>query len=711
MRVLTDVAAIDREFDYAVPAAWHGDGRAGRLAVGTMVRVALQGRRVGGWITECDPEPEVQPARILESGPDGAPGAGTDSHAGPAPSAGARPGSTPDDGSDPAPELRLGLLFDEGAAGGPEGGTPPGGVRSDPIPDAGDSAAPELRPLAKLVGVGPSPELLNLARWAARRWVGRRATFFGTASPPRVVEAVPAAPAASSPVPAVSPEPGPATGTPAAAFDAGSPEFWDAAFDGPVSVVRIAPAADRGPLLAAALRRGEVLLIAPHVADAARLADWVRRRGVTAALLPDRWAQAAAGGVVIGTRAAVFGPAPRLAAVVVLDEHDESLVAEDAPTWGAREVAVERARRAGVPCVLVSPIPTLEARLLASGPLVAPPRHIEREGWPTVEVVDQRDPEVGRHGLLSEVLAARLRSCGRAVCVLNRRGRARLLACGGCGELVLCDSCGAVVGEHTATGTAAAETPAAETAAAETAAAETSAARAGRVELACRRCGERRPRVCAGCGATRLRTLRPGVTKLRDELEILLGEPVAESSGTSRSGVDPAAPAADSRVVIGTEAALHRVPGADLVAFLDFDQELSAPRYRANEQAMALLARAARLVGPRSAGGRILVQTRQPDHPVVEAARTADPDLLSRHDRRQREQLGLPPFGALAEVAGAAAPAFVERLGRPAGLEVSALDGGRWVVRATDRTTLLEALRATERPPGRLRLAVDPLRL
>ena len=93
--------------------------------------------------------------------------------------------------------------------------------RSDPIPDAGDSAAPELRPLAKLVGVGPSPELLNLARWAARRWVGRRATFFGTASPPRVVEAVPAAPAASSPVPAVSPEPGPATGAPAAAVRCG----------------------------------------------------------------------------------------------------------------------------------------------------------------------------------------------------------------------------------------------------------------------------------------------------------------------------------------------------------------------------------------------------------------------------------------------------------------------------------------------------------
>ena len=590
MRVLTDVVALDREFDYEVPESWHQDGRADRLAVGTMVRVTLHNRRVGGWVTALDP------------------------------------------------------------AGEP----------------------PDLLPLAKLVGAGPPAEVLDLAGWAAKRWAGRRATFYGTASPPRVVESVP--PSGVSPMPQAGG---------AGADPAGT---WEDAFERSVSAVRIPPAGDRGPLLAAALRRGDVLLVVPQVAEAARLAGWVRRRGMAAALLPDDWARAAAGGVVVGTRAAVFGPMPRLGAVVVLDEHDEALVAEDSPTWSAREVAVERARRAGAPCVLVSPLPTLEAQELALGDVLSVPRHTEREGWPSLEVADQRDPEVARRGLLTETLVARLRSCNSAVCVLNRKGRARLLACAGCGELVVCDSCGAAVRED--------------------ASAEHDDASTG---LACPRCGERRPRVCSECGATRLRVLRPGVARLREELEVLLGEQVAEVSGPARS---PAGSRdAESRVVIGTEAALHRGTGADLVAFLDFDQELSATRYRANEQAMALLARAARLVGPRSGGGRILVQTRQPDHPVLQAAGTADPGLLSTHDRALRQQLGFPPFRVLAEIAKSAAPAFIERLGRPLGVDIAEVGEDHWVVRSADRDLLLDALAAVERPPGRLRLAIDPLRL
>lgn len=611
MRVLTDVVAVDREFDYEVPESWQTDGRAARLAVGTMVRVVLKGRRVGGWVTACDPEAEGRPG---------------------------------------AAELQPGLRLGEGPGTAAEHGV-------------------DLQPLAKLVGVGPPPEALELAGWAARRWAARRATFYGTASPPRVVDVVPRPHGRRFP-----------TVPPGTLPSAGYEAIWESAFEQEVSLVRIPPAGDRGPLLASALRRGDVLLVVPEVAEAARLAGWVRRRGVPAASLPEDWAQAAAGGVVVGTRAAVFGPMPHVGAVVVLDEHDEALVAEDSPTWSAREVAVERARRAGAPCVLVSPIPTLEARELASGEQITLPRHVERDGWPNLEVVDQRDPEVGRHGLLTEPLMSRLRTCERAVCVINRKGRARLLACTSCGDLVVCDSCGAAVGES-----------------------------GDARDLECLRCGERRPRVCSGCGATRLKTLRPGVTKLRDELEVLLGEQVTEVSGTARSSGESDNPA--SRVVIGTEAALHRAGEADLVVFLDFDQELSVTRYRANEQAMALLARAARLAGPRSGAGRILVQTRQPDHPVLQAAGTADPELLSSHDRDLRQQLGFPPFGALAEIAGAAAGTFVERLGRPLGLEVSELGENRWVVRATDRDHLLDALAGVERPPGRLRLAIDPLRL
>jgi primosomal protein N' (replication factor Y) len=585
VRVLTDVVAVDREFDYEVPAAWHRDGRASRLHVGTMVRVALKGRRVGAWVTACDPESE----------------------------------------------------------------------------------SVELQPLARLVGAGPPPEVLRLADWAARRWAGRRAAFYRTASPPRVVEAQPRRD--DHPIPPA---------VPTAAPGAGPDTTWEAAFEQAVSLVRVPPAGDRGPLLAAALRRGGVLLVVPQVADAARLAGWVRRRGVAAALLPQEWERAAAGGVVVGTRAAVFAPMRSLAAVVVLDEHDEALASEDSPTWSAREIAVERARRAGAPCVLVSPIPTLEAQELADGDPITLPRHIEREGWPHIEIVDQRDPEVGRHGLLTETLVARLRSCGRAVCVLNRKGRARLLACAGCGNLVVCDACGAAAAEGAAGG------------------------------LDCLRCGEQRPLVCSGCGAVRLKTLRPGVARLREELEVLLGEPVAEVSGPARLGPSGEP---EARVVIGTEAALHRGGAADLVAFLDFDQELSAVRYRANEQAMALLARAARLVGPRSAGGRILVQTRQPHHSAVEAARAADPGLLSSHDRDLRQQLGFPPFGALAEIAKSAAPAFIERFGRPLGVDIADVGEGRWILRAADRDRLLDTLAAVDRPPGHLRLAIDPLRL
>ena len=90
----------------------------------------------------------------------------------------------------------------------------------------------------------------------------------------------------------------------------------------------------------------------------------------------------AAGATVVGTRAAAWAPVGNLAAIVVLDEHDEAHQQEQAPTWHARDVAIERARRAGVPCLLTSPCPTQEA--LSWGRLLQPPRVRERAGWPTV---------------------------------------------------------------------------------------------------------------------------------------------------------------------------------------------------------------------------------------------------------------------------------------------------------------------------------------
>src|SRR4029079_9282280 len=140
--------------------------------------------------------------------------------------------------------------------------------------------------------------------------------------------------------------------------------------------------------------------------------------------------------------------------------------------------------------------------------------------------------------------------------------------------------------------------------------------------------------------------LRPGVTRLRDEIEAAAGRAAVLVTGS-----EPLPPG-DAKVSVAPEAALHRVEQADTVAFLDFDRELLAPRYRAGEQAMALLARAATVVGPRARGGRILVQTFLPQHPVLQAAVRADPGRLADHEREQRKLLGQPPFGPYPEIEG-----------------------------------------------------------
>jgi primosomal protein N' (replication factor Y) len=219
--------------------------------------------------------------------------------------------------------------------------------------------------------------------------------------------------------------------------------------------------------------------------------------------------------------------------------------------------------------------------------------------------------------------------------------------------------------------------------------------------LSCARCGTTRPTVCLECGSTRLKMLRVGVSRIREELEALTGRPVGEV--TAETGPLPTA-----GVLVGTEAVLHRAGPVDGVAFLDFDQELLAPRVRAAEEALALLARASRLVGGRRRRGRVLVQTRVPAHEALVAALTADPGRLSVSEAGVRAALRLPPESAVALVSGEVAPAFVSSL---SGVEVMGPDRDRWLIKAADHEALSAALTAVSRPTGRLRIEVDPLRL
>ena len=581
-RVLPDVPAIDRAFDYAVPAAL-----ADRVEVGTIVRVPLQGRRVRGWVIEPDSEP-------------------------------------------------------------------PAGVR--------------LVPLAKVSGVGPDAGLIELCRWVAWRWAGRLATLLRLASPERNLVSRPALRVR------------PATG------GAAEPVALEALGAGAgVHVLQVPPDETAEGVAIAAARLGQVLFVHPSAEGVTAVGRALRRAGAAAARWPRDHAEALGGASVVGGRSTVFAPAPALAAVVVWDEHDESLQNESSPTWHPREIAVERARRAGVPCLLVSPVPSLEARAAATGAIRSAGRSAVRRGWAPVVVVDRRGEDLGRTGLYSPVTVAAVREVaragGRVACVLNRTGRARLLACRSCGVVVDCERCGASV------------------------------RLTDEQMLACGRCGAERPPVCLRCGSSALAVLRPGVSGAREELEALVREPVTAITGGVRPGPGSDPLVEEARVLIGTEAVLHRVPGADLVVFLDLDQELLAPRYRAAEEALALLAAASRLVGGRSRGGRVLVQTRRPDHEVIRAAVHADPGLLAAVEAERRRLLGFPPAATVAVVGGEAAGELVSRLGRPEGVEVMGPENGRWLLRAEEREVLLDALAAAERPSGRLRLWVDPVRL
>ena len=519
-------------------------------------------------------------------------------------------------------------------------------------------AGVDPKPLTKISGVGPSAEIIELADWARWRWAARTPVpFLRTASPPRMVASLPATGVRRHPVPPAD------------------DEVLQGSFAGGPAVLRLPPTADDIPVVQAAVSLGDALIVCASRAQASRVAARLVRAGVPTALHPDGWADAAAGGVtVVGTRASIWASMPDLAAIVVFDEHDEVHQEERTPTWHVREVALERARRRGIPCVLTSPMPSLEA--LDAARLVTIDRAAERDGWPKVVVADRRDEDTARNALFSPAFVRVARSDERVVCVLNQKGRAVLLACGSCRNLARCEACDAAV------------------------------QRPGDDELVCRRCGATRPVVCASCGSTGLKTVRMGVSRVSDDLEALAGEPVAVVTADDDAAV------ADARLFVGTEAALHRIDHADVVAFLDLDQELLAPRHRAAEQALALLVRASRLVGGRHGTGRLLLQTRSPEHETVQAALHGDPTPVTDAERLRRRDFRFPPEVAMAEVSGEAAAAFVESLtASPVlGIEVVGPVHGVWRITAPDHRTLCDALDGVERPSGRLRLAVDPTR-
>jgi primosomal protein N' (replication factor Y) (superfamily II helicase) len=305
--------------------------------------------------------------------------------------------------------------------------------------------------------------------------------------------------------------------------------------------------------------------------------------------------------VVIGTRPAVFAPVPRLGLIWVSREAHPGHREERAPYHRVSEVAAARARLTGAVCVLAGLVHSSETATSPDVTWVRASRARERASAPLVETA-RPGPE-DRSPRLTQLL----RSSDGAFLLVSRQGSGVARVCRNCGEPVRCSVCGGPV-----------------------------TVREGRP--ACAVCGT--DAVCANCGSTRFGVDRGGTERLQEWAARVAAGPVA------RVDAGPEAIRPDrGRTVIGTAAAVKDFgpTRVSLVAVLDADRARRRAGLSAPVQALATWMEAAAWAGPREDGGRVLVHSREPGDPAVQALIRWDPSVLHRAERRRREDAGFPP--------------------------------------------------------------------
>ncbi|HEX6230560.1 MAG TPA: hypothetical protein VF029_02495 [Actinomycetota bacterium] len=494
---------------------------------------------------------------------------------------------------------------------------------------ATDDVPPRLLEVRKLVSPARffDPAMLEVLRWVSQRYVAPLAAVIARSHPPRVASeeelldagAIDPAPGSATPR-AHGSDDRPSPGRDATAGDSvGGPggvlgryrngaALLDAAREGAGSfVVRPAPG-DEATLAVACVRtvveggRTAVVLVPeldPLPATARAVLDAVGELGVLFAGGDRReryraWLRIGAGShaVVVGTRPAVFAPVQDLGLLLVSRESHASHREERAPYHHVRDVALERARAAGAICVLSAPFPSLEGT--EGGHVRVEPA---RRAWPPVEVV-----RPGPEGRAPRLVAA-LRSARRAFLYSPLSGYGVARVCRACGEPAACAACGGML--HQREG-----------------------------EVRCAVCGQ--PGLCASCGARDFGIARGGAERVEEWARRIASVPV------QRIGPDdPPRPLGEAEVLVGgVEAVKEFGPlGLDLVCILDADLAARRPGLAARERAVATWFEAAAWASP---GGRVIVQTRHPNDPAVQALVTGRPDRFARAELPRRADAGFP---------------------------------------------------------------------
>ena len=390
---------------------------------------------------------------------------------------------------------------------------------------------------------------------------------------------------------------------------------------------------------------GQVMLLVPEINLTPQLENYFRGRlpdvelvSLHSGLSDDErmrnWLHAQSGRarIVLGTRLAVFAPLPRLALVIVDEEHDASFKQQDGLRYSARDVAIFRASQRDVPIVLGSATPSLESYYNAQSGrykmLRLTQRAVTQAKLPTINCINIGNVAI-QHGLsepLMKALSERLQRGEQSLIFVNRRGYAPVLMCSACGWMSGCTNCAGKLVLHLKDG-----------------------------RLRCHHCGhqERVPQACPSCGNTDLQPIGVGTQRIESMLrESFPGARIlrVDRDSTRNKGAwqvmrqqiqDNAVD-----ILVGTQmlAKGHDFPNLTLVGVVNPDSALYSNDFRASEKLFSQLTQVAGRAGRADKPGQVLIQTAFPEHPLFNSLQRHDYDAWAKTLVDERRSAGFPPF-------------------------------------------------------------------
>ncbi|MCL4134315.1 UNVERIFIED_CONTAM: hypothetical protein GTU68_010390 [Idotea baltica] len=355
------------------------------------------------------------------------------------------------------------------------------------------------------------------------------------------------------------------------------------------------------------------------------------------------WQQIAAGNVqvIIGARSAIFAPTPNLGLIVLDEEHDGSFKQDKAPRYHARDVADFRARHEKIPLVLGSATPSLETWHRAGTETyrkISLAKRVLDRPLPDVATIDMRVDFGGRKrfGPISQKLRQEITKTiadgGQVILLLNRRGFSTRIQCPSCGNVETCPDCAIPLTHHNVGNKA-----------------------------VCHYCdyGIPAPNKCSKCNNPAVRFSGLGTQKLEANVAAMFPEvPILrmDTDTMRRAGSHEKALAqfrnGEFKILLGTQMIAKGLdfPNVTLVGVVNADTSLHLPDFRAAERTFGLVTQVAGRTGRGELGGRVLVQTFDPENPAIASATRHDFIGFAAGEMPQREEFDYPPYGHLGRI-------------------------------------------------------------